>query len=102
MRGFPGSAARRSPCYISTRPGCSASTFNDLRCLPGLTFEGQWDNHPRQTRLTLLDMLSHLPQDTWWSLNSLVSAIREKMPDFQRPGGDYDSWFIRKEGSDTC
>ena len=23
------------------------------------------------------------------------------MPDYQRLGGDYNSWFIRKEGSDT-
>ncbi len=78
-----------------------SDTFNDLRYLAGLTFEGQWDNRPRQTRAALLDILNRLPQDPWWSLGSLVSAIREKMPDYQRPGGDYDSWFIRKEGSDT-
>jgi hypothetical protein len=78
-----------------------SETFNDLRCLPGLTFEGQWDNRPRQARSFLMDVFSRLPQESWWSLSSLVSAIREKMPDYQRPGGDYDTWFIRKEGSDT-
>ena len=77
-----------------------SDTFNDLRFLPGLVFEGQWDNHPRQTRATLLDILSRLPQDAWWSLGGLISGIREKMPDYQRPGGDYESWFIRKENSD--
>lgn len=75
----------------------NSDTFNDLRFLPGLVFDGQWDNHPRQTRATLLDILSRLPQDAWWSLEGLISGIREKIPDYQRPGGDYESWFIRKE-----
>ena len=78
-----------------------SESFNDLRYLPGLTFEGQWDNRPHQARNTLMETLNRLPQEPWWSLDSLVSTIREKMPDYQRPGGDYDSWFIRKEGSDT-
>ncbi len=42
--------------------------------------------------------LSRLPQETWWSLNSFVAGIHEKQPDFQRPGGDYDSWFIQRAG----
>ena len=78
-----------------------SEAFNDLRYLPGLTFEGQWDNHPLQSRTILMDALARLPQESWWNLESLISSIREKMPDFQRPGGDYDSWFIRKEGSET-
>jgi hypothetical protein len=78
-----------------------SETFNDLRYLGGLAFEGQWDNHPHEARTTLLDLLNHLPQQPWWSLDDLVSMIHEKMPDYQRPGGDYDSWFIRREGSDT-
>ena len=76
-------------------------TFNDLRYLEGLVFEGQWDNRPLQARMILMDLFKRLPQETWWSLTGLVSAMREKMPDFQRPGGDYDSWFIRKENSET-
>ena len=44
-------------------------------------------------------MLSTLPQDKWWSLSSFVAAVHERQPDFQRPAGDYDSWFIRREGS---
>jgi hypothetical protein len=43
-----------------------------------------------------------LPADRpspYWSLDSFISAIREKQPDFQRPGGDYDSWFVRSRRS---
>jgi hypothetical protein len=28
---------------------------------------------------------------------AFVRAIKEKFPDFQRPAGDYDSWFIKRE-----
>jgi hypothetical protein len=75
--------------------------FNELRLLPGLKFEGEWQNNALQTRQTVLSLLSQLPEDTWWSLPAFISAIKERRPDFQRPAGDYDSWFIRKAETDT-
>lgn len=78
-----------------------SNSFNDLLLLPGLRFEGDWTNNPLQTRQTVLEMLSQLPQDAWWSLPAFIAGVRERRPDFQRPAGDYDSWFIRKEGSDS-
>ncbi len=77
-----------------------STNFNELRLLPGLVCEGEWINTPLQTRHFLLNLLSHLPQDNWWSLSAFTSAVREQNPDFQRPAGDYDSWFIRKADSD--
>jgi hypothetical protein len=75
--------------------------FNELRLLPGLKFEGEWVNNPLQTRQTVLEMLSQLPQGAWWSLPAFIAGVRERRPDFQRPAGDYDSWFIRKDGTET-
>ncbi len=71
--------------------------FNELRLLPGLSMEGEWSNDPLQTRRLVLDLLSAIPQDNWWSLSAFVNAVRERHPDYQRPAGDYDSWFIRQE-----
>jgi hypothetical protein len=31
----------------------------------------------------------------WYRLEDLVATIRETFPDFQRPGGDYNTWYIR-------
>jgi hypothetical protein len=45
----------------------------------------------------VVNLLLELPQDTWWNLNAFVNGMRENHPDFQRPAGDYDSWFIRRE-----
>jgi hypothetical protein len=78
-----------------------SESFNELRLLPGLKFEGEWINNPLQTRQTVLEMLSQLPQGTWWSLPAFIAGVRERRPDFQRPAGDYDSWFIRKDGTET-
>ena len=71
--------------------------FNELRLLPGLKFEGDWTNDPLRTRQAILELVSQIPENRWWSLAAFVAAVREQHPDFQRPAGDYDSWFIRQD-----
>ncbi len=71
--------------------------FNELRLLPGLAFEGGWDNHPLETRQTLFGLLGPIPPTTWWSIGALTRDVKQKQPDFQRPAGDYDTWFIKRE-----
>ena len=72
----------------------SASSWNDLCHTPGLRCEGSgWQNDPIAARTALLD---HLPRDErWYRLDDLVALIRENDPDFQRPEGNYDTWYIR-------
>ena len=77
-----------------------STTYNELLLLPELTCEGDWMNDPLSTRSTVLDMLSHLPQHTWWNCSAFLADVKEYQPDFQRPAGDYDSWFIRKTGTE--
>jgi hypothetical protein len=79
----------------------SSDCFNELRLVPGLVCEGEWQNDARLTRRTILGFMSHLPVDQWWSLAAFVSDIHDKSPDFQRPAGDYDSWFIRRLSDDA-
>ncbi len=84
--------------------------INDLWMVPGLVAEGGWRNDPVKTRQLALELIrgasdqykgsaasEELP---WISLSSFVSAVKQHEPDFQRPAGDYDSWFIRQAGSD--
>jgi hypothetical protein len=47
------------------------------------------------TREFLLDLLALIPGETWWSLSAFIADVRQQHPDFQRPAGDYDSWFIK-------
>jgi len=70
--------------------------FNELRQLPGLVFEGAWSNQPLITREFLLNLLEPIPDGQWWSLPAFVREIKTRFPDYQRPAGDYDSWFIKR------
>jgi len=70
--------------------------INELRLLPGLMMEGEWQNDPRRARPAVLGFLGWLPpKRPFWSQAAFVTAIRQASPDFQRPAGDYDSWYIR-------
>lgn len=74
----------------------TSETFNELHQLPGLVCEGEWSNQPLATRRFLLGLLAPIPVGQWWSLNAFVRLVKEKYADFQRPAGDYDSWFIKR------
>jgi len=74
----------------------TSDAFNELHQLPGLVCEGEWSNQPLAARRFLLGLLSRIPVGQWWSLNAFVRLIKEKHADFQRPAGDYDSWFIKR------
>jgi hypothetical protein len=71
------------------------SDINDLHYIPTLKPEGEWVNDPLATRNFILQMVTMLPVGTWWNLSSFLADIHHHFPDFQRPDGDYDSWFIR-------
>lgn len=74
----------------------NSKSWNDLQRLPGLTLEGQdWHNEPVSARAAILKLLAEVPSGEWWSLNSFIAAVKTRLPDFQRPAGDYDSWYIR-------
>jgi hypothetical protein len=71
----------------------------DLCHVPALVCDQQTGWHPQYdtvaVRRAFLSLLARCPTDTWWLLDSFVTAIKETHPDFQRPDGDYTSWYIR-------
>ncbi|MER2598817.1 MAG: hypothetical protein ABTQ73_04810 [Caldilineales bacterium] len=77
----------------------TASTrWNDLCRVPALACEqtGSWSNDPAATRRNFLSLLAVLQPASWYSLDDLAAAIRIHAPDFQRPGGNYDTWYVRR------
>ncbi|MBI5298243.1 MAG: helicase-associated domain-containing protein [Chloroflexi bacterium] len=75
----------------------TSDSFNELRQVPSLACEGEWSNPPQETREFLMNLIEAAPAGKWWSLSAFVRAVKEKYPDFQRPAGDYDSWFIKRK-----
>lgn len=73
-----------------------SDTFNELRLVPGITCEGGWQNQAHETRQTMFGFINQIPMGQWWSIAALLRDIKARAADFQRPAGDYDSWFIRR------
>lgn len=72
----------------------SRSAWNELWATPGIICEGSgWQNDPILARTTLLDFLPH--EEGWYQISELVNLVKEEDPDFQRPDGNYDTWYIR-------
>ncbi len=73
-----------------------SEAFNELRQVPGLVCEGEWTNPVLATRNSILGFLGTVPRGKWWGIQAFVGDIKQKDPDFQRPAGDYDSWFVKR------
>lgn len=78
----------------------SNSSWNDLCHTPGLRCEGEnWHNDPILARTALLDTMPRSPN--WFRLSDLIAHVKRSDPDFQRPDGNYDTWYIRDEASNS-
>ncbi|NOQ38838.1 MAG: hypothetical protein GQ562_00830 [Anaerolineales bacterium] len=71
----------------------------DLSLTPDIQIEGILELDPCRVRELLISLLKDLDPETWWSIESFISQIKEKYPDFQRTGGDYDSWYIKSKST---
>lgn len=68
--------------------------WNELRHVPTLRCEGSnWSNDPTAARKILLDGVT-LDQQ-WYAYTAVAQRIKKETPDFQRPNGNYDLWYIR-------
>ena len=89
-------ASRADALKLLVEAWKSSQNFDELRLIPSLICEGEWKSQPQVTREFLLDLVNVIPQNKWWSIPAFLRAIKEKYPDFQRPAGDYNSWFIKR------
>jgi len=72
-------------------------TWNDLFHVPALEPEdtGAWHNDPVLARHAILRHLEACDPSNWYEIDAFVAAIKQINPDFQRPAGDYTTWYIR-------
>ena len=72
--------------------------WNDLCLTPGLRcIEGNWRNDPVHTRAALFAHLRLAPAQVWYGLDDFITALHSYAPDFQRPDGNYDAWYVRDQ-----
>jgi hypothetical protein len=73
-----------------------SSTWNELAHVPHLICTSEaWPNDPLATRRTVLEYINQIPLRSWWDLKGFIVTIRDQQPGFQRPAGDFDSWYLR-------
>lgn len=91
-------AEQRRSLYDAWR---TSPDWNDLCRTPELECveAGLWQNAPLQTRENVLRLFGHLQPGAWYAQSSLIDVIRTSEPDFQRPTGDYDTWYIRNSNT---
>ena len=89
-------SSRQAALKMLQEAWVESQAFNELHLMPGIICEGEWTNQPHETREFLLNLLDAIPENKWWSLNAFVRDVKQKYADFQRPAGDYDSWFIKR------
>ncbi len=78
----------------------SISGWNELRHTPGLACEGEgWQNDPLPARTALLE--SVVRDGGWYPVSAVVGMVKENDPDFQRPDGNYDTWYVRDLATDS-
>lgn len=77
--------------------------WNDLFHVPTLIPEdtGAWRNDPLLARKAILHHLRACTPGTWYKLDDFVGAIKQATPDFQRPDGDYKTWYVRDAVTDA-
>lgn len=77
-----------------------SSRWNELCQTPGIRCEGSgWENNPSLARTALLEIV---PRDgQWYQIGDLVQQVKADNPDFQRPEGNYDTWYIRDVEQDV-
>ncbi len=80
----------------------NSPSFRDLWHVPGLHPEPTgWPYDPLVARTAVLNFLSEIvPEQDWWGLEDFIEEVKATEPDFQRPGGDYSSWYIRNDEGD--
>jgi hypothetical protein len=81
----------------------NSSVYYDLWHVPGLhpDPDAGFPYDPVVGRDAMQEFLKKLapPQD-WWSIDEFIDAVKAIDPDFQRPGGNYDSWYIRSDAGE--
>jgi hypothetical protein len=68
--------------------------FDELRLVPELRCEGNWQHSAIMPRRRILNHLGALPTETWFKIQDFAGDVYQQQPDFLRSGADYNTWII--------
>lgn len=88
-------SSREKSLSLLVNQWVNSSQMNEMNLIPGISIEGILDRNHHKARQFLLDQISLIPNKQWWSIESFVAYVYQINPDFQRPAGNYDTWYIK-------
>lgn len=94
-------SSRNESLLTLVKSWIESDTINELYFLPELIIDGNLDHNPKLARQFVMEQISLIPKDQWWNIESFISYIFQTNPDFQRPAGNYDSWYIKDKKTDA-
>lgn len=92
-------SSRDESLFTLVKCWLNSETLDELFFIPELIVDGHLDHNPKLARHFILDQISSIPKDRWWHIESFISFVFQTNPDFQRPAGNYDSWYIKDQAS---
>jgi len=81
----------------------SSTIYRDLWHVQGLhvDHDAGFLYDPTLGREAVVSFLKQVaPESDWFAIDEFVDAAKIIDSDFQRPGGDYESWYIRNDGGE--
>ena len=75
--------------------------FDELRLVPQLRCEGNWQYSAIAPRQRILDHLGALPTVAWFKIQDFIDDAYQNEPDFLRSGADYNTWIISSADSEA-
>jgi len=95
-------AARARQIQTLATAWLESASYRDMWHIPGLQPEDSgWSYDAAAARRAVMSLLADLlPDHGWVSINDIIDIIKEFEPDFQRPDGDYESWYIRNDAGE--
>ena len=89
-------ASRSEQLEALIRAWLASEVYRELQHVPGLTVEQAESYNPTLARRAIVDLMEQaVPQADWFDLDEFIYALKQTTPDFQRPNGDYDTWYIQ-------
>ncbi len=76
-----------------------STQIKDVLHVPTLEFETAVAHQLAEDRArqAILMHLNDIPGREWTNLETFIAHVRKLTPDFQRPNGDYKSWYVKSK-----
>ena len=90
-------ASRAVQIRLLAQAWLASQSYREMWHIPGLyPDDSGWSYDAAAARNSVMSLLGELvPEQGWFSISDLIEIIKDVEPDFQRPDGTYDSWYIR-------